>query len=475
MYKLMDKLNANKKIPLIIVLLFILIISYIVYGDINDKSDIKKADSLSPSLQTLKEKVKYARNPREAFGIIVKMYGKANRFLGSGISIAQWDIDGGYVYSHPFFGVSYSKKDYDISDSDAVYFINTENKVEENIIGTYRMTSLKNRVKPAQYWYGYLELEEDGKYFFKDEIWEKEQIKQRNNFFHNNPKGTYTIEYLNNIKADSLLEEMEEGTMLARIKFVSGNKSEILYFSIKGRTIESNEETSFQLYKHWKKSFYRKPIDPSNQSLELLKEEIKYAESYEEALQIIIDMYGDGEQENDIGNPQWQIEGGVLTCDEGGFSYKKNGVTINLIDTKNIVGEIIQGYYEIFALSEQDVNKTTYCLGGIELEPNGRFTFDSDLNKNLPEFKDNFFFNNPEGTYIIDYQNGIKADELLENMADGTKIARVNFFSKLTKESFDIYIKGRTLVLKPADGKLRTYTIRDKHWQNYHVKEDTKK
>ena len=474
MYKLMDKLNANKKIPLIIVLLFILIISYIVYGDINDKSDIKKADSSYLSLQTLKEKIKFSRNHKEAIGIIIEMYGKPNRFLGSGISIAQWDIDGGFLYCHPFFGVSFTKNDDDFDDIDAIYFINTENKVEENIIGTYTMVSLESNVKPAQYWYGYLELGKNGKYFFKDEIWEEERTKQRNNFFHNNPKGTYTIEYLNTIKADSILEKMQKGTMLAKIRFISGNKNEILYFSIKGRTIECKGATPFRLYKFWEHYYYRKPIQPGALSLNLLKEEIKYAENYEDAFQIITDMYGKPDRENE--SIQWDIEGGVLTYDGySGVSYEKNGITIYLIDTKNIVGEIIVGSYEMYALSEQDVNKTTYLIGGIELETNSRFTFYSHLsNKNLSKLKDNFFFNNPDGTYIIDYQNGIKADDLLENMADGIKIARVSFFSKSKKEAFDVYLNKRTLVLKPTDGKLRTYTMY-KYWQNYHVKEDTQK
>lgn len=469
----MSRNNLNRKISFIIIcLLLITYGSFIIFGESSNKAINENNHA---SIKLLKEKIQNVMTYQEAIKIIISMYGKPIKFVGSGFLIPQWNINGGILTCHPDYGVVFSKNDFSLFDDDVIYLIDTENKVEENVIGSYIMWTASMDLG-----LGWLELRADRSYKFKDNGL-KEQ--ENNNFFINHLTGSFTIEYLNGIKANDLLENMKKGTNIAKLNFISGSNSETFYLGLKGRILIfksiDNQQIAFEMYKSWEKFYYQ----IKNPSFNLLKEKLKNVESYREAYNIIKNFYGDPKR--DVGDgilyiPQWDIDGGVLTCHGyEGISYYKDGKTIYLIDTQNKVGDTIQrDNYTMYALSPENAAKKTYVIGYIGLKLNGNYNFELfPTNSNSKELKteqiNNFFINHPEGTYILEYQDDIKIGDLLENIQDNTKLAQISFFAETNKESFDIYLKNRTLILKPFDGNLRTYTL-FKYLKNYHVEIDEK-
>lgn len=198
---------------------------------------------------------------------------------------------------------------------------------------------------------------------------------------------------------------------------------------------------------------------------EELKERIKNAENFEQANMIIREIYGG--HDDIIGPglfiPMWKINEGDLVCHPwtGVWLEKDENNHIFLIHTKNTANECILGTYMMFT------NKK--FLSYLILEDGGRFFLDQSHPKRSQGY--NFFMNNSEGIFQVEYLNNIKEDDLLENIPDRTFIARIDFISGEERESFNVMVdqKERMLFFKATDNKDRAYSVFT-HWKNYFYK-----
>lgn len=202
-------------------------------------------------------------------------------------------------------------------------------------------------------------------------------------------------------------------------------------------------------------------IDSSfTQTLQFLKEKLKNVEFYDDAIDTIIEIYG--KPSRYLGSmdptPQWDIEGGFLTCSYllgVMYSPKSNfnifdEDTIFLIDTANRVDENLTGIYHLFSLPRDN----SRLLGNLELKTDGQYHFNITT-KGL----DMFFLNHPDGSYTIEYQPNIKPADLLENIKRGTKLAKLTFQAKDNSYLYSLYfcIEGRAIVTKPTNKNSNNY------------------
>jgi hypothetical protein len=462
---------------LIIVVVWILLSPFSIFS--NNKQEEKINGSFTQSLQLLKEKLKNVEFYDDALNTIIEMYGKPKRYLGSGDPMPQWDINGAYLTCSESWGVTYSPKSKpNVFDDHTIYLIDTANRVDESLIGIYKLFTLP---RESSQWRGDLELKEDGQYIFKTGI-----KGLSGNFFLDHSSGTYTIEYQPNINPSDLLENMKSETILAKINFLSKDNVKLysLYFYIQGRAIISKlvdgQNLSYELIGYWK-NFYYKPIGKRlPPSFTLFKEQIKNANNGRDAYTIIRKVYGEEQRairDIEVGSQyQWDVEGGILTYNSYiGVFYEKMGKTIYLIDTQNKVRETVIGYYSMYALASDETDKIIRFLGsGLNLGKNGQYKLETSgpyKYAKKDNLTDRFFYHYPSGTYTLEYQKGINPDDLLENMKDGTVLAKIDFTSGTSRDSYYICIKERRLVFKPVDGKPRTYTL-IRYWNNYYQKND---
>jgi hypothetical protein len=463
-----------RKLWLNIVFIWMLLSPFSIYSSNVQKPTAMIDNLLTPSLHLVREKLKNVEFYRDALDTIVEMYGEPSRYLGSMDPNPQWDIEGGFLTCSYLLGVIYSpKSNFSIFDEDTVFLIDTANRVDENLRGNYHLLSLPRDNSRRL---GNLELKADGQYHF--DITTKDLGDK---FFLNHSDGSYTIEYQPDIKPTDLLENMKRGTILAKINFRAKDNGDLysLYFSIEGRAIVTKPANGYEFIGYWKNPYYKLTGQRNLPPFSLFKEQIKNAGSATEAYKIIRKVYGEAHRtiEDTKVWPKylWDIEGGVLAYNfHTGVSYEKLGRKIYLIDTQNKVGKTVIGYYSMYALASNNTDKITRFLGSIlTLETNGQYKLETRAPykySKKEDQSDRFFSRYPSGTYIFKYQKGIKPDELLENLKDGTVLGKIDFASGTNRESFYICIKERSLISKPVDGKSRTYTLL-KYWNNYHRSE----
>ena len=462
------------KIWMIIILTLIIVSQFTISAETNKEPISKRNSQDVPSLQLLKENLKTVEFSNAAVDIITEMYGKPSRYIGSGDPSPQWDVEDGFITCFSISGVIYSKKSvFSLFDDDIVSLIDTVNRVDETLMGLFLMFTLPPENSRSL---GDLKLNKEGKYLCYGGA-------GGDDFFYNHPSGTYTIEFQNNIKPSDLLERIKSGTILAKITFQAGDSQETfsLYFYTKGRGIVAksadNRSLPYEIVGYWKNSYYKLTGLRNLPPFALFKEQIKTASDAREAHKIIRKNYGEAARVTDCPEGavwfQWDIDGGVLFFHlNNGVIYEKMGQRIYLIDTRNKVAKTIIGYYTLRILIAGDTIGN-YMGYGLALEKNGEYrvkSFDRDISKEENK-NEIFFYQYPNGTYTLKYQKGIKPDGLLENMKDGTVLAKIDFESGTNRNSFYIYIKERRLVFKPVDGKSRTYTL-VRYWNNYHQKND---
>lgn len=470
----MFTLKGNYQKRWIIIISTLIIVSqFSVSAEIHRETVSKVKNKVAPSLQLLKEKLKFVEFSGVAVDIITEMYGKPSRYIGSGDPAPQWDVEGGFITCFSISGVIYSKKSkFSLHDDDIVSLIDTVNRVDETLMGVFMMFALPQE---SSRWLGDLKLTKEGQYLCNGGTGD--------DFFYSHPSGTYTIEYQSGIKPSDLLENMKSGDKLAKIVFQAEDSQETfsLYFYTKGRGIvvksTDNRSLPYVMVGHWKNSYYKLTGERILPSFEHFKEQIKIAGSSKEAYKIIRKNYGEAHRITDSPEGavwfQWDIDGGVLFFHRhNGVIYEKMGQRIYLINTQNKVAETIIGYYTLRALIGGDTIGN-YMGYGLKLETNGRYkleAFERDISREENQI---FFYKYPSGTYSLTYSKGINPDELLENMKEGIKLGEICFTSGTNRESFYIYIKERHLVFKPVDSKPQKYTF-VRYWNNYYQKNDSK-
>ncbi len=223
------------------------------------KIEVVNKDSDLYKIKILKEKIKEAKNYDEIHEMIISIFGQADKDVGSGLTILIWNLNQGFLN----FTVQGGNPKYCFQNKnlDCIYLIETKNKLKDNITGNYEMRSLPDLEHYGnRNWIGNLYLNSDKTYKFKVKGKKKsdEKIKQlKNNFFINNPNGTYEIEY--KLSKESLLENIENDTILTLLKFKSNNLKQSKSFLLKNIKSDrmiyfhpiKNESKLFELEKGW--------------------------------------------------------------------------------------------------------------------------------------------------------------------------------------------------------------------------------
>lgn len=185
---------------------------------------------------------------------IITRFGPAQRNIGSGFRIEQWDLSEGVLTFHPIVGPSFKDQ-----AGKLFRLMRTTNPVGKNILDSYEMTTLPDPDNYGnRFWLGNVKFGADGSYLFVDSKQHAEhRTNQRGNFFIEHPEGTVAVRYPEGITADTLLESLPEDTMVARLEFLSADGKNKATFSIKSseraRTLTFSAESplSFAMDTSW--------------------------------------------------------------------------------------------------------------------------------------------------------------------------------------------------------------------------------
>ena len=148
--------------------------------------------------------------------IILAKLGKHSRDIGSGITIYCWDFDSGELIEGAGIAKFFFK-------SGEVFWLNkTRSPVSKSVFNSYEMCSTDN-----QHWLGKIDLKVNGRYVLErcDDDEPGWFAGQEENFFLKNPRGTFKIEFLDDIKETTLLESLPPSheMNLAKLVFISRN------------------------------------------------------------------------------------------------------------------------------------------------------------------------------------------------------------------------------------------------------------
>ncbi len=246
----------RKKIFVAATLLFFAIGSALVVLNIRESISIRDTSS---TIELLKGKIQGGKEPQEIYQIIVELLGQPDRETGSGIQTLHWDLPSGeLIYPYPSTAVIFLD-----TKGKATWLIDTKHEAGPSIVGSYEMTSPPDN-SGTRYWLGDLGLRADGTYEFIDSNTSRnERQKQEDNFFINNPKGTYAVGFYKGVTVTTLLEKLADNIAIAELKFTARDEfSNTLYsesFSIyidAGRRVlnfktAADKNGIYQLEKSW--------------------------------------------------------------------------------------------------------------------------------------------------------------------------------------------------------------------------------
>jgi hypothetical protein len=209
---------------------------------------------LPPSVQHVKSLIQ-GKEREEVRKIIIQQLGPANRDVGSGIHIWQWDVAGGVLTFNQTAGPTFEAK-----GQSKIHLIATHNPIKENLVGSYELFTLAtDDPKFTSCWLGDLEIETNLSYSYVDSRqFPAKSARQTNNFFYLHPVGSVEIQYPRGVTDQFLLEAMPTGTVVAWLHFRSGAGDAHATFSITShepsRRLEfgSSLPISFKMEKGWK-------------------------------------------------------------------------------------------------------------------------------------------------------------------------------------------------------------------------------
>lgn len=198
--------------------------------------------------------LKRVRTWEEARDIIEAQFGEADRDIGSGFGIEQWDLDDGVLTLHQACGPTFAP-----ASGGAIWLVETCNPLEENLLGGYEMMTVpESRPNGGYCWLGNVELRQDGTYRFIDSRSNLDRrAGQENNFFMLQPEGRFEIVYAAGLAPGTLLETLSEAVVVADVMFTSKGGGRTARYLIVGdpaaRTLRfaANEEMEFQMYRGW--------------------------------------------------------------------------------------------------------------------------------------------------------------------------------------------------------------------------------
>jgi hypothetical protein len=202
------------------------------------------------------------KKPDEIRTAIIERFGKAQRNVGSGFRIEQWDVPGGVLTFHPATGPSFS----DGKTGKILRLLVTKNPVGPNILAGFEMTTIADPKNHGnRFWIGNVRLGEDSSYRYEKQgefEFANKHVSQADNFFVLHPEGTVEVRYVAPITADTLLESVPEGATVAHMIFTAADRGKQAAFAIQSSeqnrrlVFTSDKPLPFALETSWQ-SFWR--------------------------------------------------------------------------------------------------------------------------------------------------------------------------------------------------------------------------
>ena len=217
-----------------------------------------QAPKISDAPQSIRElsSVIQGKRPDDARAEIIKRLGKPHRDVGSGVRIEQWDLPEGVLTFHPGTGPAFA----DAKAGKIIRLVQTSNPAGSNILTGYEMTTTPDpKNHGTRFWLGNLEFGRGASYRFTDSGQHSgKRDGQAGNFFMLHPAGTVEIRYDAPVTADTLLETLAGGTVVAHLIFTSADRAGRATFSIRSserdRTLAFGADTPlpFAMNAGWK-------------------------------------------------------------------------------------------------------------------------------------------------------------------------------------------------------------------------------
>jgi hypothetical protein len=205
----------------------------------------------APEIDALKLDIQ-GKEPDEVRALIVRRLGQPVREVGSGFRIEQWDVDGGVLTFHELVGPWFDR------DGVRTRLIRTNNPAAIALLGDYEVSAMPDEPGGTGYGLGDLSLSTGSRYTFTlgDKSLESAS-GQRGNFFILHPNGFTEIKYAGPVTADTRLEDLSDGTVVAIVTFVARDRqSRQVYRALSYRTsmnlqLEGENLPPFRVAKSW--------------------------------------------------------------------------------------------------------------------------------------------------------------------------------------------------------------------------------
>jgi hypothetical protein len=172
----------------------------------------------APNIEALTREVQ-GKGPGEVRALIVGRLGPPARDIGSGLSIEQWDVDGGVLTFHPLRGPTFEKGGL------RTRLIRTTNRAAVCLFGSYQMSTLPEGPHGNTRWLGQVSLSADSTYRYTRGHQDLEpRDRQSDNFFMLHPNGSAQVKYASGVGPESRLEDLPDGSPVATVTFVAGDR-----------------------------------------------------------------------------------------------------------------------------------------------------------------------------------------------------------------------------------------------------------
>jgi hypothetical protein len=234
-------------IPLTIILLFLTVPAL--------KAQAPKISDAPVFIQELSSKIQ-DKQPAEVRAIMINLLGPAQRNIGSGLIIEQWDTPAGVLIFHPISGPTFIEA----KTQKNFHLLQTTNPVGYCLFTNYEMMTLPDPTNQGyRYWLGNVNFSVDTTCKFTDSGQHfNQRSTQIDNFFMLHPSGTVTVRYIGPITPETLLESVPEGATIAHLILTSADGKHHTSFSIMSSEqsrmliLGANKPLSFCLDTSWR-------------------------------------------------------------------------------------------------------------------------------------------------------------------------------------------------------------------------------
>jgi hypothetical protein len=189
-----------------------------------------EAPEVPPALRPLVDEIK-GKSPYEVEKISRTRLGEPTRDIGSGVSILQWELQGGTWTVHQLAGASWRYREAKRPTFAQVTLIENKRIKEAVPSASYEMTSLPTGKYGSKTWWGNIKLK-DGQYkFIPSSAAAGDSDANKNHpcpgcFLFANPTGTYALTYV--VDSNKLFKEFKQKTVVARLA-LTGAKAKQTY------------------------------------------------------------------------------------------------------------------------------------------------------------------------------------------------------------------------------------------------------